>query len=109
MNEMMTQMAVPMNLGGLIGLLAGLVLGLAGWGFGKYMQRKNRGLDERTAAITDRAKAFAWNLLVPSILVCWVVVILFDGIGLAFFVMTALFAVSQIAYVAGAVYQNGRN
>jgi len=109
LNELMTQMAVPMNLGGMIGLFGGLLLGLLGWGFGRYMQRKNRGLDERAETITARAKAFSWNLLIPAIMLSWVLVTLFEGIGLSFFVMMALFVISQIAYVAAAVYQNGRN
>ncbi|QDH22802.1 hypothetical protein [Saccharibacillus brassicae] len=109
MNETLMQMAVPMNLGGLIGLFGGLLLALLGWAFGRHMQRKNRGLDERTDIITTRAKSFSWNVLIPALLICWVIITLFDGIGLPFFVIMALFVISQIAYVSSIVYHNGRN
>ncbi|MCQ4087134.1 hypothetical protein [Saccharibacillus sp. JS10] len=109
MNEMMMQMAVPMNLGGLIGLFGGLILGLLGWAFGRHMQRKNRGVDERADIITTRAKSFGWNILIPAILLAWILILLFEGIGLSFFVMMALFVISQIAYICSVIYHNGRN
>lgn len=109
MNNLMMQMAVPMNAGAWIGLAAGLVVGLLGWGFGRYMQRKTRALDERSEAIIARAKAFSWNLLNPVIILGWILVILFEGIGLSFVVMTALFVISQAAFAFSRIYLDGKN
>ncbi|MDO3410754.1 hypothetical protein QWJ34_13360 [Saccharibacillus sp. CPCC 101409] len=106
MNE--TLMQILGNTGAMIGLFGGIILGLLGWGFGRYMQRKNRGRDERAIEIETRAKSFVWNVMLPAIWVGWALIFLFDGVDLPFFVMMALFVISQIAYVSSTVYQNGR-
>lgn len=109
MNEWMMQTAVPMNTGAWIGLAVGLVIALFGWVFTSYMLRKNRLPDERWNGILARAKAFSWNLLNPAIILGWVLVILFEGIGLSFVIMTALFVISQAAFAFSRIYLETKN
>src|SRR5699024_772608 len=48
------------EVGGLIGLLGGMITGLAGWYFGRKQAKKQRGLDEIHDHIWQKARSYSW-------------------------------------------------
>lgn len=48
------------EVGGLIGLLGGMITGLAGWYFGRKKANKERGLDEIHEHIWQKARSYSW-------------------------------------------------
>jgi len=48
------------QIGGLVGLLGGMICGLAGWYFGRRAAKKERGLDEVHDFIWQKARSYSW-------------------------------------------------
>ena len=48
------------QIGGLVGLLGGMICGLAGWYFGRRSAKKERGLDEVHDFIWQKARSYSW-------------------------------------------------
>ncbi|PKR77532.1 DUF2178 domain-containing protein [Halalkalibacillus sediminis] len=63
----------------------------------KKVGKKKRWFDERNQFVTNYAKALSWNVTLVSMMIAWCVVIIFDGISFAFFLLTALYLVHCIS------------
>lgn len=58
---------MEVQIGGLIGLYGGAVIGILSWWFGRRMAKKERGLDELHAHIWQKARAISWFFTLASI------------------------------------------
>lgn len=53
----------------LVGLLGGMIIGLAGWYFGRKAAKKERGIDEVHNYIWQRARSYSWYITLVAIYV----------------------------------------
>lgn len=58
-----------MEIGGLIGLYGGLLMGGIGWWFGRKKAMKNRGIDELYRHIWEKARSYSWYFTIAAIYV----------------------------------------
>ena len=58
---------MDMQLGGMLGLYGGMIMGLAGWWFGRKKARENRGLDEVYQHIWQKTRSFSWYITLAAI------------------------------------------
>lgn len=58
---------MEMQLGGMLGLYGGMIMGLVGWWFGRKKARENRGLDEVHQHIWQKARSHSWYITLASI------------------------------------------
>ena len=58
---------MDMQLGGMLGLYGGMIMGLAGWWFGRKKARENRGLDEVYQHIWQKTRSFSWYITLTAI------------------------------------------
>jgi len=63
------------QIGGLIGLYGGAVFGILGWWFGRWMAKKQRGLDELHEHIWQKARSISWFFTLATIYVLFSLVI----------------------------------
>lgn len=92
-------LGLPMGLG--ITLLVGYFV----WKKGK----KNRRYDERYKRVQEQAKSLAWGVTMLVIVIAWAIIIIFDGIGLAFFLFTAVYVIAMITYLIASVLAEKKN
>lgn len=86
----------------------GLPLGLVIAGIVLYLSykkgRKERRFDERYTTIHQYARSISWIVTTFTILIVWAIVIIFEGPGLAFFLMSGMWTVHMVSYgIAGAI------
>lgn len=90
--------------------LSGLPLGLAIWAIVYYFVwkkgKKERLFDERYRNIHRHARAISWKVMTGAILIAWVIVMIVEGPGLAFFVLTALWVTHMMSWLFGAMIAN---
>ena len=58
---------MEMQLGGMLGLYGGMLMGLLGWWFGRKKARENRGLDEVYQHIWQKARSYSWYMTLAAI------------------------------------------
>ncbi|MGV3465023.1 MAG: hypothetical protein ACO1OT_07005, partial [Heyndrickxia sp.] len=58
-----------MEIGGLIGLYGGLLMGGFGWWYGRKKAMKNRGIDELHHHIWEKARSYSWYFTIATIYV----------------------------------------
>ncbi len=58
---------MEIQIGGLVGLYGGAVIGILAWWFGRRMAKKQRGLDELHDHIWQKARAISWFFTLASI------------------------------------------
>ncbi|WP_417897739.1 hypothetical protein ABN702_15790 [Bacillus haimaensis] len=58
---------MEVQIGGLIGLYGGAVMGILAWWFGRRMAKKQRGLDELHDHIWQKARSISWFFTLASI------------------------------------------
>jgi len=58
-----------MEIGGLIGLYGGLLMGGFGWWYGRKKAMKNRGIDELYRHIWEKARSYSWYFTIATICV----------------------------------------
>lgn len=93
--------------------LAGLPLGLAivsvvmfiNWRKGKKEHR----FDERYTRIHQHARSISWGVTTGAILIAWTIVMLVEGAGLAFFILTGIWFAHMMSYLVGAAIANSKN
>lgn len=92
------------NLVGLSGLILGVISYLIINYFVREKQKKKRVFDERYQYIHHRAKAKVWDINWIALIIIWGFVILYDGIGFAFFLMTGIYILHCLLYLFTAAY-----
>ncbi|GGA73336.1 DUF3796 domain-containing protein [Ornithinibacillus halotolerans] len=75
-----------------------------------FIQRKvgmkNHRYDERYYHVNNRAKGRTWDIMLVIMLIAWPIVIIFDGISFAFFLLTALYMLHCLIFgIVVAYYQ----
>ncbi|WP_047986137.1 DUF3796 domain-containing protein [Ornithinibacillus californiensis] len=69
--------------------------------------KKNYRYDERYYQVNNQAKSRTWDIMLVIMLIAWPIVIIFDGISFAFFLLTALYMLHCIIMgFAAAYYQS---
>lgn len=71
--------------------------------------KKQRVLDERYVTIHTQGRSFAWVVTAVAIALAWLVVLLIEPIGTAFFVLTFLWVVHFTSWLIGAAIASKRN
>lgn len=70
------------QVGGLIGLISGIVFGLAGLYFGRKEAKKSRGLDEVNEHIWQKARSISWYVTLVVIYILLLLTLLGSSISL---------------------------
>ena len=102
-------MEVFIWLAGLSGLVTGILVASLAMYFNYRIGKKQRRFDERYQQIHNWAKALAWSVTVLAIVIGWAVIIVMEGASLAFFVITAIYVISMLAYAIGAAYASTKH
>ncbi|WP_301107345.1 hypothetical protein [Sporosarcina sp.] len=93
--------------------LLGLPLGLAITGMVLFiswrMGKKQRRYDERYQTIHRQARSYSWMATTAAVLIGWMVAILLEGPGIAFFILTAIWVVHMLSYIIGAAVASQKN
>ncbi|KKB37620.1 hypothetical protein [Bacillus thermotolerans] len=91
------------------GLLFGVItIGIV-YLINRRIGKKRRRFDERQQYVTARAKGMAWNITSAILLAAWVIVILYDGISFAFFLMTGIWIAHNLSLIFTSVYFSQRS
>ncbi|CAI6080717.1 hypothetical protein PAECIP112173_02979 [Paenibacillus sp. JJ-100] len=97
------------RLTGIGGIVGGLLLALAIMFLAKGIASKQHSMDERYLYCLTKAKAFSWKATTISLALAWIIAIAVDGISLSFFIITALFVLHNVSYLAANLYYSARN
>ena len=93
----------------LIGLpLAIVIIGIV-FIINRKVGKNKRWFDERYHRIHDKARSYSWIATTIAILIVWMIVIVMEGPGLTFFLLTGLWFVHMISYTIGAIIANQDN
>ena len=91
----------------------GLPLGLVIVAIALYLSyrkgRKERRFDERYTIIHQYARSFSWIVTTITILIVWAVIIIVEGPGLSFFLMTGIWVAHMLSYVIGGAIASTKN
>lgn len=90
----------------LLGLPLGLTISAIVLYFVWKKGKKERLFDERYKNIHRHARSISWMVMTFAILVAWFIVILVEGPKLAFFIMSALWAIHMTSWGVGAIIAN---
>lgn len=71
--------------------------------------KKKRIFDERYTQIHRHARTISWFVTTFAILIVWAIVIIFEGPGLSFFLLTGLWVTHMLSYLIGAIIANRNN
>lgn len=93
----------------LIGLPLGLLITGIVFYFNWRRGKKERRFDERYKRIQDQARSISLIVTAIAIVIAWLVIMIFEGIGLPFFLMTGIYVVMMISYGIGAAISSSRN
>lgn len=93
-----------------IWMMAGLYVFLLGlFYFQRRLGKKKYLFDERYRQETNQAKARAWDVSLVIMLLAWPVVIIFDGIGFSFFLLTGIFVLHNTSLMVTSFYLGMKN
>ncbi|WP_108306180.1 hypothetical protein [Metalysinibacillus jejuensis] len=93
----------------LLGLPLALLLMVFIYPLQRRALKKQRALDERYVTIHTQGRSFAWVVTAVAIALAWLVVLLIEPIGTAFFVLTFLWVVHFTSWLIGAAIASKRN
>ncbi|WP_427137412.1 hypothetical protein [Psychrobacillus psychrodurans] len=93
----------------LIGLPLGIIITGIVFMINRKIGKKKRWFDERYNRIHGRARSYSWVATTIAILVVWMIVIVKEGPGLTFFLLTGLWVVHMVSYSIGAIIANQEN
>ena len=88
-----------------LGLLIASIILFISWKKGK----KRRLFDERYRRIHQHARSISWGVTTAVILIAWTIVIIVEGPGLAFFVLTGIWVAHMSSYAIGAAIASRKN
>ncbi|WP_298473855.1 hypothetical protein [Psychrobacillus sp. FSL K6-4046] len=93
----------------LIGLPTAIaIMGITFFVF-RRIGKKKRLFDERYNQVHSTARSYSWKVTTAAILVAWMIIIIVEGPGLAFFIMTGLWVVHIVSYGVGAAVADKNN
>ena len=88
-----------------LGLTIASVLIFISWRKGK----KERLFDERYTRIHQHARSISWVITTFTILIVWGIVIIVEGPGLTFFLISGMWAVHMVSYAVGGAIASKKN
>ena len=88
-----------------LGIIFTLLILLILWRYGK----KRRWFDERSKRVHEHAMSISWIATTGGILLIWSIIILYEGPGLAFWLMTALWVIHIGSFGIGTAFANRKN
>lgn len=97
------------NIWGFLGLPMGIAIAAVILFFSWRKGRKERRFDERYTSVHQQAKSISWGVTTVAILVGWMIVIIMEGPGLSFFLMSGIWVVHMGAYGIGTVIAERKN
>lgn len=71
--------------------------------------KQKRWFDERYIRIHEKARSLSWTVTTITILIVWLIIIIMEGPGLAFFLMTAIWVIHMLSYAIGSLIANRSN
>jgi membrane protein required for beta-lactamase induction len=73
----------------------------------RHVGKKNHRYDERYYIVNNRAKGRTWDIMLVIMLIAWPIVIIFDGISFAFYLLTILYMLHCLIFgIAASFYQS---
>lgn len=93
----------------LIGLPLAIVIMSIVFVINRKIGKKKRWFDERYNRIHEKARSYSWLATTVTILVIWMIIIVVEGPGLSFFLLTGLWLVHMLSYTIGAFIANQDN
>lgn len=88
-------------------LIGNYLLMLALFFIQRRIRKKSHSYDERYYQVTNQAKGRTWDIMLVVMLIAWPIVIMFDGVSFAFFLLTALYMLHCLIFgIASAYYQS---
>ena len=86
----------------LIGLpLAIVIMGIV-FMINRKIGKKKRWFDERYRKVHEKARSISWIATTVVLLVVWMIIIIVEGPGLSFFLMTGIWVIHMTSYGIGA-------
>lgn len=71
--------------------------------------KKQNRYDERYYQVNNRAKGRTWDIMLVIMLIAWPIVIIFDGISFAFFLLTVLYMLHCLIMGISTAYYNAKD
>ena len=71
--------------------------------------KKRRLFDERYLVIKEKARSFSWIVTTITILIVWAVIIIVEGPGLSFFLMSGIWGAHMLSYAIGGAIASTKN
>lgn len=93
----------------LMGLPLGLLITGIVWYFNWKRGKKERRFDERYKRIQDQARSISLIVTAIAIVIAWIVIMIFEGASLSFFLIMGIWIVMNISYLIGAAFSSSRN
>lgn len=75
----------------------------------RRMGKKRHWYDERHKAVRDQARSFSWIVTTVAMFIVWIVIVIFEGPHLAFFLLTVLWVINAVSYGIGAFIADRNN
>ncbi|MEK4520981.1 DUF3796 domain-containing protein [Psychrobacillus sp. FSL W7-1493] len=93
----------------LIGLPTGIAISAITYFISRKIGKKKRLFDERYIQVHTTARSYSWKVTTAAILIAWMIIIIVEGPGLAFFIMTGLWVIHIVSYGVGAAVADKNN
>ncbi|MER2262475.1 MAG: DUF3796 domain-containing protein [Psychrobacillus sp.] len=93
----------------LIGLPTGIAVAGIMYFISRKVGKKKRLFDERYNQVHTTARSNSWKVTTAAILVAWMIIIIVEGPGLSFFIMTGLWIIHIVSYGVGAAVADKNN
>lgn len=91
-------------LAGLSGLIFGVLVSSVVMYINYRIGKKQRRFDERYEQIHNKARSISWGVTCIAIILGWGAVIIVEGPGFAFFIMTGIYVIAMFSYIVGAAF-----
>lgn len=88
-----------------LGLLVASIILYISWRKGK----KEKRYDERYQSIHHSAKSLSWGVTTGAILIAWMIILIYEGPSLAFFILTGVWCLHMMSYLIGTLIANRKN
>lgn len=86
----------------LLGLPLGLLIAGIVWWINHRIGKRERRFDERYQSMHRRARSYSWFATTTAILIGWMLSMMIEGPGLAFFILSGIWVIHMMSYAIGA-------